>query len=111
MDIQEGRAKDDSSKYDMKLIEMLKAGKSIPDSKDDFLKILLAEKLYKSAEYLLEQMDQDEKEKLELDTPGPEEETMSVLFQLIEEDIILKIMEQLHLSQWLQRQSTAPFHK
>ena len=44
MDIQEGRAKDDSSKYDMKLIEMLKAGKSIPDSKDDFLKILLAEK-------------------------------------------------------------------
>ena len=60
-DIKDGKAKQDSSKYDQELLDMFNSGKVI---ETEFLRIVLTAGLYKSAEYMLEQMGQEEKDEL-----------------------------------------------
>ena len=78
---------------------MLQRGISSSSSKSDFLAKIITQNLIKSAEYVLDHLEQEERDKLQLELPsqhGP----MSLLFNLSHEDIIVKIMKTLEPSQW-----------
>ena len=99
--IEEGKTKENATIYDLELVALLQKGHTSAFSHSNFITKLVAEHLFESAKYVLTLIwsDPEEVEKLQLEIAGPEGDKMSLLFNLLHEEIVLKIMS-LHPRQW-----------
>ena len=85
--------------YDQKLYDMLEGGYSMPGPESEYLLKILKKNLPKSINYILDNIDPLQKANILL-AVKENEETISVLFHLSQEDTIVKIMKTFEPSQW-----------